>query len=97
MSDTLKWLYDRVYSPLPMKEDKQEVEECHRQLIERLDKQERRLVLRIIDAKDHIAAERSVDSFICGFRLAWGMANELNHYMKERPVPEDDSVPDTLA
>ena len=54
-------------------------------------------MLRIIDAKDHIAAERSVDSFICGFRLAWGMANELNHYMEERPVPEDDSGPDTLA
>ena len=97
MSDTLKWLYDRVYTPLPMIEEKQEVEECHRQLIERLDKQERRLVLRITDAKDHIAAERSVDSFICGFRLAWGMANELNHYLNARQVPEADSGQDTLV
>ena len=68
-----------------------------RQLIERLDKPERKLVLRIIDAQNLMIEQRSVDSFICGFHLAWEMANELNHYMEERPEPEDDPGPDALA
>ena len=78
MHDTLKRLYDRFYTPLPMEEAEQEIETCHRQLIERLEKPERKLVLRIMDAQGLIAEERSVDSFICGFRLAWELANELN-------------------
>ena len=85
MNETLRLLYDRFYTPLPMVESEQEVETCHRQLIERLDKPERKLVLRIIDAQNLMIEQRSVDSFICGFRLAWEMANELNHYMEERP------------
>lgn len=97
MYEILKLLYDRFYTPLPVMEFEQEVETCHQQLIERLDKSERKLVLRIIDAQNLMIKECSVDSFICGFRLAWGMTNELNHYMEERPEPEDDSAPDALA
>ena len=36
MNETLRLLYDRFYTPLPMVESEQEVETCHRQLIERL-------------------------------------------------------------
>ena len=97
MNDTLKQLYNRFYISLPMSEAEQEIEACHRQLIERLDKPERKLVLRIIDAQNLMIEERSLDSFLCGFRLAWEMANELNHYMEERPEPEDDPGPDALA
>mgnify|MGYP006999421674 CR=1 FL=1 len=50
MNETLRLLYDKFYTPLPMVESEQEVETCHRQLIERLDKPERKLVLQIIDA-----------------------------------------------
>ena len=96
MNETLKLLYDRFYTPLPMVGSEQEVETCHRQLIERLDKPERKLVLQIIDTQNHIIKERSLDSFRRGFRLAWEMANELNHYMEERPEPEDDPGPDAL-
>ena len=37
MNETLRFLYDRFYTPLPMVESEQEVENCHRQLIERLE------------------------------------------------------------
>ena len=97
MNETLKLLYDRFCISLPMVESEQEVENCHRQLIERLDKPERKLVLRIIDAQNLIIEQRSVDSFICGFRLVLEMTNELNHYMEERPEPEDDPGPGALA
>lgn len=70
MNETLRLLYDKFYTPLPMVESEQEVEVCHRQLIERLDKPERKLVLQIIDAQNLMIEQRSVDSFICGFRLA---------------------------
>ncbi len=30
MHDTLKLLYDRFYTPLPMEESEQEIETCHR-------------------------------------------------------------------
>ena len=84
MNDTLKQLYNRFYTPLPMTEAEQEIEDCHKQLIERLEKPERKLVLRIMDAQSLITEERSVDSFLCGFKLAWELAYELNHFETDR-------------
>jgi len=80
MNELLKALYDNFYEPLPETELKKEIEECHQKLIEALDKPERRLVLQIIDDKDQIAENRSIDSFIAGFRLSWQLCNELNVY-----------------
>ena len=95
MNETLRVLYDRFYTPLPMVKSEQEVETCHRQLIERLDKPERKLVLRIIDAQNLMIEQRSVDSFICGFRLAWEMENELNHYKENRhPLSAEEAEAD---
>ena len=95
MNDILKLLYDRFYIALPMAEAEQEIETCHQQLIERLEKTERKLVLRIIDAQNLIAEERSVDSFLCGFQLAWELAYELNHFeMKRHPSPVEETEMD---
>ena len=95
MNETLRLLYDKFYTPLPMVESEQEVETCHRQLIERLDKPERKLVLRIMDAQGLIAEERSVDSFLCGFKLAWELTYELNHFEMDRhPSPEEEAEMD---
>ena len=86
MNKLLKDLYDCFYTPPEPAATKQEIEECHRALIEALGKPERRLVLKIIDAKDHISEDTSLDSFISGFRLAWRLSAELNHYDDERPA-----------
>ena len=82
----LKNLYDCFYTPPELSAQKQEIEECHRALSEALGKPERRLVPRIIDAKDRIAEDTSIDSFITGFELAWKLAMELNYYENERSV-----------
>lgn len=84
MNDTLKLLYERFYTPLPLEEYEQEVETCHHRLIERLEKPERKLVLRIIDTQNHIIEERSLDSFLCGFKLACELTNELHHFEESR-------------
>ena len=41
-------------------------------------------MLRIMDAQSLITEERSVDSFLCGFKLAWELAYELNHFETDR-------------
>ena len=86
MNQLLHDLYDYFYSPPELSVQKQEIEECHQALIKRVDKPERRLVLRIIDAKDRIAEDTPIDSFISGFELAWQPSIELNQYEKERSV-----------
>ena len=80
MNGMLKALYYAFYNPIPDTELKKEVEDCHQLLIETLDKPSRRLVLRVIDAKDHITEDISIDSFIAGFTLAWQMCNEVSDY-----------------
>ena len=92
MNELLKALYDNFYEPLPETELKKEIEDCHQKLIGALDKPERRLVLQIIDDKDQIAENRSIDSFIAGFRLAWNLSQELNTYEKGHPLSTSDFV-----
>ena len=48
----IKELYDCFYTPPELSAPRQEIAECHKTLIEVLEKPERRLVLQIIDAKD---------------------------------------------
>ena len=82
----LKDLYDCFYTPPELPAQKREIEECHQALIKVLEKPERRLVLRIMDTQSLMAEERSMDSFISGFELAWRLSMELNQYEKERSV-----------
>ena len=86
MNKLLKDLYDCFYFPPELPAQKQEIEECHQALIEVLEKPERRLVLRIMDAQSLMAEKRSIDSFISGFELAWRLSMELNQHEKERSV-----------
>ena len=82
----LKDLYDCFYTPPKLPAQKQEIDECHQAISEVLGKTERQLVLQIIDAKDRIAEDTSIDSFIAGFEPAWKLSMELNHYENERSV-----------
>ncbi len=90
MNELLKSLYDNYYKELPLKQMKAEVDRCHKLLIERLEKPERRLVLQIIDCQDAIENRLSMDSFIAGFHLAWELNNELNMYGKSPRKHQDD-------
>ena len=85
-SKLLKELYDYFYIRPELDEQENEVEECHKALIAALEKPERKLVLRIIDAQNLMVEERSIDSFISGFELAWQLSMELNQFEKERSV-----------
>ena len=80
MNELLKTLYWNLYTPYVNEESEQELDVCHKQLIEVLGKPERKLVLRIIDGKDRLADEIGLDSFIFGFKLATQLAHELKKY-----------------
>ena len=80
----LKELYDHFYVRPELDEQENEVEECHKALIAALEKPERKLVLRIIDAQNLIIEQTSLDSFTAGFELAWRLSIELQNDENER-------------
>ena len=93
MKELLKNLYWTLYTPYKSQETEQELDDCHKQLIDALGKPERKLVLRIIDGKDRLADEIGLDSFIFGFKLATQLAHELKkydgHLRSEQTADED--------
>lgn len=84
----LEKLYDIFYTPPGCLLQQQEVEEGWEALAEVLDKQMKRMVLQIIDAKDSMIDNISMDSFISGFELARKFSMELNNYENERVVSQ---------
>ena len=93
MNELLKTLYWNLYTPYVNEESEQELDVCHKQLIEVLGKPERKLVLRSIDGKERLADEIGLDSFIFGFKLATQLAYELKkydgHLRSEQTADED--------
>ena len=93
MKELLKTLYWNLYIPYKNQEAEQELDDCHKQLVNVLGKPERKLVLRIIDGKDRLADEIGLDSFIFGFKLATQLAHELKkydgHLRSEQTADED--------
>ena len=93
MNELLKILYWDLYIPYENQEAEQELDDCHKQLVNVLGKPERKLVLRIIDGKDRLADEIGLDSFIFGFKLATQLAHELKkydgHLRSEQTADED--------
>ena len=87
MKKLLTTLHDHFCSPTTHKADEEEIADCYQQLKEILGGSERKLVLRIIDAKDRITESVSLNSFICGFRLAWILFSELNSLEQATPLP----------
>ena len=96
MNELLYDLYEKLYTPLAMSSQKAKIYECHRQLIEVLDKPERKLLLTIIDIKDKIADELAFDSFVCGFNLALRLSSELRLY-EETPLDRSKTFDDSVV
>jgi len=91
MDETLKALYDSFYTQPKMTKMKQAVESNRTLLREQLSVEERKLVLRIVDNLNMMGSELSIDSFICGFKLAWQMTNELNNFNDRRSTPAEQA------
>ena len=91
MDGLLEALYDHFYTPKKMAELRRSVEANRALLRDKLPAEQRKVVLRIVDDLGLMALERSYDSFLCGFKLAWQLTSELNHYGSGRSTPADDA------
>ena len=54
-----------------------EVDRTHKELSSRLTKEDRKLLLRLVDMKDNLRSVATLHSFTCGYRLACGIQKEL--------------------
>ena len=74
----MKALYYRFDSPSEhMKSLEQQRNNIHRQLVKQLGKEQRRLLLRLMDLEGTLRDEACLRSFISGYRLVQGIQQEL--------------------
>ena len=76
MYDYMKALQKRFDRQVHSETDT-EVEYAQEELRRDMDAVERKKLLRLLDAQNTLLAESTLMSFTAGFKLAWGMAKEL--------------------
>ena len=64
-------------NPRSIQELADEIIRTHRELSSRLAKEDRKLLLRLVDMEDHLRGHATLHSFTCGYRLACGIHREL--------------------
>ena len=57
---------------------KAEVDQTHKELSARLSKDDRRLLLKLVDLEDALRGESTLHSFVSGYRSACGIHRELS-------------------
>lgn len=80
MPKRLDDLYHEFFTPLELTKLKSSVEENHKTLIDHLSKEDRKIVLRIIDALEMICNYQTKASFVQGFKLGFELTTELQTY-----------------
>lgn len=64
-------------TPRSIQELADEINRTHRELSSRLAKEDRKLLLRLVDLEDNLQSVATLHSFTCGYRLACGIHKEL--------------------
>ena len=64
-------------SPRSIQELADEVDRTHKELSSRLAKEDRKLLLQLVDLEDDLHNLATLHSFTCGYRLACGIHREL--------------------
>ena len=63
--------------PRSIQELADEVDRTHKELSSRLAKEDRKLLLQLVDMEDHLRGTATLHSFTCGYRLACGIHSEI--------------------
>ena len=64
-------------NPRSTQELADEINQAHKELSSRLEKDEKKLLLRLVDMEDDLRGVATLHSFTCGYRLACGIQKEL--------------------
>ncbi len=77
MHDYMRALQQRFFRK-PLCEDlRRTVEDTCGEFLKRMNDEDKRKLLLIVDSMDAIRDEVSLTSFVAGFKLAWGISREL--------------------
>lgn len=77
MNDYMRALHQRFFREPECADVRREIEGPRRELREQLDRQNREKLLKLVDLGIELGEEISLASFMAGFKLAWGLAQEL--------------------
>ena len=77
MNDYMTALHQRFYREPDFSELEEEIEQTHQEVRDCLDKMQRRRRMHLVDTQNLLREETSLASFTAGFKLAWGIAREL--------------------
>ena len=80
MNDYMTALHQRFYREPDFSELEEEIEQTHQEVRDCLDKMQRRRLMHLVDTQNLLREETSLASFTAGFKLAWGIARELEAY-----------------
>ena len=64
-------------TPRPIQELADEIDRTHKELSSRLAKEDKRLLLKLVDMEDNLRCIATLHSFTCGYRLACGIHREI--------------------
>ena len=70
-------LYRRYFRATDFSELEEEIEQTRQEVRDCLDKLQRRKLIQLVDAQNLLREKTSLASFMAGFKLAWGIAKEL--------------------
>ena len=76
MNDYMTALHQRFYREPDFSELEEEIEQTQ-EVRDCLDKMQRRRLMHLVDTQNLLREETSLASFTAGFKLAWGIAREL--------------------
>ena len=77
MNDYMKALHHRFFHRPDCTELRAEIDQLYSGLREKMDRPEQSKLLQLVDVQNLLKEEISLASFTTGFKLAWGMAQEL--------------------
>ena len=77
MNDYMTALYQRFFQEPDFTELEEEIEQTRQEVRDCLDKLQRRKLMQLVDAQNLLQEKTSLASFMAGFKLAWGIAKEL--------------------
>ena len=77
MNDYMKALYQRFCREPDFAEMEEDIEHTRQKVRDCLDREQRRILMHLVDTQNLLREENSVASFMAGFKLAWGIAREL--------------------
>ena len=77
MNDYMTALHQRFFRKPDFSELEEEIEQTRQEVRDCLDKMQRRKLMQLVDTQNLLREETSLASFTAGFKLAWGIAREL--------------------